>query len=153
RQRHKLAGIGLDWGCGSGCLAITAATIPAVIRMVGLDIVEANIAVARSNAALNGVADKTVVMQSDSYSPYIAADRDALEALVGRITFILANPPASEGDDGFEYRRIVLKGARRFLAAGGVVHLNVSLQYGRERIKRLSREIPGFTHRGALAST
>src|SRR5262249_45210488 len=63
RQRHKLAGIGLDGGCGSGCLAITAATIPAVIRMVGLDIVEANIAVARSNAALNGVADKTVFMQ------------------------------------------------------------------------------------------
>src|SRR5262249_24545903 len=111
RQRHKLAGIGLDLGCGSGSLAIPAAARPARISIAGLDILAANIAVARSNAALNGVGDKTVFMQSDSYSPYIAADRDALEALVGRITSILATPPASEGDDGFEYRRIVLKGA------------------------------------------
>jgi ribosomal protein L11 methylase PrmA len=61
--------VGLDWGCGSGCLAIAAATIPAVRRVVGLDIVEASIDVARSNAARNGVADKTVFMRSDSYAP------------------------------------------------------------------------------------
>jgi hypothetical protein len=153
RNRQNLAGIGLDWGCGSGCLAIAAATIPAVIRIVGLDVVEANISVAGSNASLNGVAEKTLFMQSDSYSPYVAAHRDALEALVGRITFVVANPPASDGDDGFEYRRIVLKGARRFLTAGGAVYLNISLQYGKERIERLTRDISGFKHRGALVST
>src|SRR5262245_3429108 len=153
RHRRNLAGIGLDWGCGSGCLAIVAATIPAVIRMVGMDIVEANIAVAQSNAALNGVADKTLFMQSDSYSPHAAADREALNTLAGRVAFILANPPASEGDDGFEFRRIVLKGARRFLTAGGAVYMNISLQYGNERIERLTRDVSGFTHRGAIAST
>jgi ribosomal protein L11 methylase PrmA len=152
-NRRNLAGTGLDWGCGSGCLAIAAATIPAVGRVVGLEIVEANIDIARSNAALNGVADKTVFMQSDSYAPFQQPDRDLLDKLAGKIAFILANPPASGGDDGFEYRRIVLRGARRFLAAGGLVHLNISLQYGTQRIERLTREISGFTHRGALAST
>jgi hypothetical protein len=152
-NRRHLAGIGLDWGCGSGCLAIAAATVPGVQRVVGLDIVEANVAIARSNAALNGVADKTMFMQSDSYAPFHQADRDLLEALAGKIAFIVANPPASDGDDGFEYRRIVLRGARRFLKTGGVVHLNISQQYGQQRIERLSRDIPGFTHGGALAST
>src|SRR5262245_6493309 len=152
RNQLKLAGIGLDWGCGSGCLAIAAATIPAVSRMVGLDIVEANVAVARSNAALNGVADKTLFMQSDSYSPYAVADRDALEALAGRVAFILANPPASEGDDGFDFRRIVLNGAQRYLTTGGAVFMNISLQYGNERIERLTRDFSGFTHRVVLAS-
>jgi Ribosomal protein L11 methyltransferase (PrmA) len=153
RNWSHLAGTGLDWGCGSGCLAIAAATIPAVERVVGLDIVEANVAVARTNAAVNGVADKTVFIQSDSYAPSCKADRDWLEMLTGQISFILANPPASDGDDGFEYRRIVLKGARRFLAAGGVVYLNISLQYGKQRIEGLTRDISGFTHHGALAST
>ena len=153
RNRRKLAGSGIDWGCGSGCLSIAAAMIPAVSRIVGLDIVEANVAIARSNAALNGVADKALFMKSDSYAPFHQSDRDLLDALPGKIDFILANPPASNGDDGFEYRRIVLQGARRFLKAGGVVYLNISLQYGKRRIERLTRDISGFTHRGALAST
>jgi SAM-dependent methyltransferase len=153
QNRQLLAGIGLDWGCGSGCLAIAAATLPAVRRVVGFDIVEANVAVARSNAALNGVAEKARFLLSDSYSPASIDDRDFLDALAGKVNFILANPPASDGDDGFGYRRIVLEGARRFLAAGGVVFLNVSLQYGPQRIERLAREAPGFEYRGAIAST
>jgi hypothetical protein len=152
-NRHLLTGIGIDWGCGTGCLTIAAAKIPAVHHVVGLDIVVANVASARSNAALNGVAEKTEFMVSDSYTPASSADWRRLEELRGKVDFIVANPPASAGDDGFGYRRVVLEGAPRFLSAGGIVFLNISLQYGPQRISRLVADVPGFLHRGAIAST
>ena len=152
-NQQLLAGTGIDWGCGVGCLTIAAAKIPAVRHVVGLDIVEANVASARSNAELNGVSAKAEFVISDSYSPASIADSRRLDALEGRVDFILANPPASTGDDGFGYRRIVLDGARRFLAEGGVVFLNISLQYGPQRIARLPDEVTGYAHRGAIAST
>ncbi len=152
-NRHLLAGTGIDWGCGTGCLTIAAAKAQAVRHVVGLDVVEANIASARSNAALNGVAEKTEFMVSDSYTPPSSDDCRRLDELRGKVGFIVANPPASAGDDGFGYRRVVLEGAQRFLSAGGIVFLNISLQYGPLRIARLIAEVPGFLHRGAIAST
>ena len=152
-NRHLLAGVGIDWGCGTGCLTIAAAKIPAVRHVVGLEIVEANVASARSNAALNCVAEKTAFMVADSYSPASSEDCLRLDELRGKVDFIVANPPASAGDDGFGYRRVVLEGAPRFLSAGGIVFLNISLQYGSQRIARLVAEVPCFLHRGAIAST
>jgi len=152
-QQHLLAGQGLDWGSGSGCLAIAAAKIAAVEKVIGLDISSHNVAVAHQNGLLNGVADKVVFLLADSYRPLAAADRAQLAALLGRTNFIVANPPSSEGDDGFGYRRIVLAGARDFLRRGGLLFLNVSYQYGRQRVTNLAREIPGFIYDGLLAST
>jgi SAM-dependent methyltransferase len=152
-QQHLLTGWGLDWGSGSGCLAIAAAKIPTVDQVIGLDISSHNVMAARQNALLNGVADKVAFLLSDSYRPLAAADRAQLAALLGRTNFIVANPPSSEGDDGFGYRRIVLAGARDFLRRGGLLFLNVSYQYGRQRVTNLVREIPGFSYDGLLAST
>lgn len=152
-HRHLLAGMGLDWGCGTGCLGITAVQIPTVSHIIGLDIDPANIAAAQHNAVVNGVADQMSFFLADSYTPVATADQAALAAYAGRVQFILANPPTSEGDDGFGFRRQVLEGARAFLAPGGVVFLSVSYQYGRTRIHHLTQEIPGFTYGGLLAST
>ncbi|HRQ38423.1 MAG TPA: methyltransferase [Chloroflexota bacterium] len=152
-HRHLLAGVGLDWGCGAGCLGITAVQIPTVSQVIGLDIEPANIAAALHNAALNGVADRLSFFLADSYTPFAADDQAVLAAYAGRVDFILANPPTSEGDDGFGFRRVVLAGARPFLKPGGLVFLNVSYQYGRDRIHRLTQEIPGFIYGGLLSST
>ena len=38
QNRKLLAGAGIDWGSGSGCLAIAAARIPAVERIVGIEV-------------------------------------------------------------------------------------------------------------------
>jgi hypothetical protein len=76
-----------------------------------------------------------------------------LEALKHKATFILANPPSSEGDDGFAYRREVLRGGRKYLRRSGRVFLGISSQYGAARITRLVRDAPGFAYRGLLAST
>ena len=152
-HQHLLHGIGLDWGSGAGCLAIAAAKIPAVRQVFGLDISEANIDAALQNARLNKVQDKTNFMHADSYQPFVATDRKTIEKIKSRVNFVLANPPSSEGDDGFEFRRIVLRDAREYLADDGIVFLSISSQYGTARIKGLERDAPGFKHEGLLAST
>jgi SAM-dependent methyltransferase len=151
QHQELLKGHGLDWGSGSGCLAIAAAKIPAVQSVTGLEISEANVLVARDNAIRNGVQAKVTFLMSDSYSP--KEDRAILDRLAGKVGFILANPPSSEGDDGFGFRRIVLRGATRFLVPGGVVFLSVSFQYGISRVERLCQEAPGFMYEGVLSST
>jgi methylase of polypeptide subunit release factors len=152
-HQDKLHGIGLDWGCGVGCLAILAAKIISVKAVIGLDISENNIKAATQNASANSIADKTAFLLSDSYTPFVAADRARLARLRGRIDFIVSNPPSSDGDDGFSYRRVVMDGAKEFLKQGGLVLLNISLQYGPERLASLSRDGSGFTYAGLAAST
>lgn len=152
-NQQLLSGVGMDWGSGAGCLAIAAARIPAVQRVIGLELSAANVAVARQNAAANSVDRKTTFFESDSYSPISAADHRELESLAGQIDFVVANPPASDGDDGFGWRRRVLAGARKYLTASGRVFLSVSSQYGMQRVMRLLEDAPGFRYGGLLAST
>jgi SAM-dependent methyltransferase len=152
-HQDLLHGHGLDWGSGTGCLAIAAARLPGVRSVVGLEVSEANVAVARENATVNGVDHKVNFLLSDSYSPLSPGDQVILQALAGNVNFIVANPPASEIGDGFEYRRIVLRGASEYLAHDGVVFLSFAACYGQVRVERLCREAPGFAYRGLLAST
>lgn len=152
-HQRLLSGRGIDWGCGTGCLAIAAARIEGVQTVIGLDLIAVNVETARENARLNGVEDKATFALSDSYAPVAADDRIRLESLAGKIDFIVANPPSSEGDDGFGFRRIVLDGARAVLKHDGIVFLSISFQYGPERVSRLAGEAPGFVHEGVLAST
>ena len=121
--------------------------------MYGLEIVAANVEAARENACLNGVADKTEFFHSDSFSLIDKRDEDTVAALKGDVQFVLANPPSSEGDDGFDFRRRILRESRDFLVDGGVVFLSISYQYGRRRIANLTDGPAGFTHGGVLATT
>jgi hypothetical protein len=151
--RSLLSGIGLDWGSGVGGLAVAAAKIASVKRVVGLEISEANVQTAIRNAADNGVQDKVAFLLSDSFVPQTREGRSTLDAISGQVGFLLANPPSSEGDDGFDYRRRILREARTFLADGAVVLLSISSQYGADRIDALAGDIAGYVHRGISAST
>lgn len=148
-----LHGTGIDWGSGVGGLAILAAKIASVSAVYGLEIFEQNIDAAVENARVNNVSHKVRFLWSDSYTPYRHEDRLKLEALKGSIDFIVSNPPSSEGDDGFTFRRIVLQGARDYLKKGGIVLLNISFQYGAERIRSLTAQMPEYTYRGIVATT
>ena len=150
-HKHLLEGIGIDWGSGGGCLSIIAAWTPGVDRVVGLKIDATNVSVARRNARLNGVEERVTFMRSDSYAPFADGDRHSLESLKGRADFLIANPDSSEDDDGFGYRRTVLRGAREYLRDGGRVFLSISYQYGQPRIAGLEEDVPGFFHEGILA--
>jgi hypothetical protein len=152
-HQSLLVGNGIDWGSGTGCLAIAAARIGTVNWIIGLEISQLNNEIARENAILNRVEDKTEFFLSNSYMPILEADQKRLAIYMGKMNFILANPPSSEGDDGFGYRRLVLKGARRFLVFGGVIFLNISTQYSFRRVERLTQEVQGISYGGMLASS
>lgn len=153
KHQQLLHGAGLDWGSGTGCLAIAAAKIPSVRSVVGLELSESDVAVARENAVKNGVDDKVAFVWSDSFSPIDSHDREALNGLTGKVNFLLSNPPHSEGDDGFGNRRKVLRGASNYLVPGGVIFLSLASPYSQVRVERLCQEVPGFAYRGLLAST
>ncbi len=148
-----LHGRGLDWGSGVGCLAIAAARIPRVEEVLGLEISESNVRIALENARRNGVSAKTGFVHADSYEPKSAEGAKRLASFIGKTQFVLANPPSSEGDDGFEFRRVVLRGARAYLVDRGVVLMNVSSQYGLRRIERLDADVSGYRHGGVLSSS
>lgn len=153
-NQNLLGGVGIDWGTGSGCLAILAARIPAVADMIGLDILESSIQVARMNAQTNAVADKVRFVTSDSFRTFAAADQRTLDSYRGRTDFLLSNPPFSDDDDGFEYRRVILREAKDYLRTGGLVFLSIALHYGEERKVRLTEnEVPGYERCGMLATT
>jgi len=146
-------GNGIDWGCGVGPLTIAAARVFNVERVIGLDNNAASIVAAKENAAANAVSSKTRFLYADSFSPFDEADRSTLEEFRGKASFVLAYPPTSAGDDGFEWRRSVMRSAREFLAPRGVLVLNASYQYGPERLDQLTAEMPEYRAAGVLASS
>jgi 16S rRNA G966 N2-methylase RsmD len=153
-NQQLASGIGIDWGSGSGVLSIAAAKIKAVSMVYGLELVSENVAIAHENAATNGVEKTTEFIHSDSFLPFDQIDQDNVASLKGTVQFVLANPPSSPGDDGFSFRRRVLRESREFLvSSAGVVLLSISSQYGSQRIKRLTADAPGFDHGGVLATT
>ena len=137
RHRDLLAGTGIDWGAGTGLLAIAAARIPAVERIVAFEYDADAVETARRNVTRAGVADRVQVVGADLFTPVDQGDEPILLGLVGVSDFLVANPPASDEGDGLEWRRRLLAGARRFLRPGAVVLLQVAGHYGEERIRGL----------------
>jgi 16S rRNA G1207 methylase RsmC len=152
-NQKLISGIGIDWGCGVGCLALLAARIKSVRKIYGLDISEQNIEAAVINADINNLTEKTHFMLADSYKPYSPGNRAEMKELKGKINFILANPPSSNGDDGFGFRRMVLNGAKDYLTEKGIVLLNISFQYGIKRVESLYKENKGFEYTGVAATS
>ncbi len=153
RHRDLLHGQGIDWGSGSGVLAIAAATNPAVDLVVGLEVDRHDVATARTNAELNGVADRVVFLHSNGFEPFPGEDPSPLEELRGGAEFLIANPPSSTGDDGLGWRRRLLDSAREFLVADAEVFLQVSRQYGVSRTEALATDSGGYEYRGLLGTT
>ena len=153
RHPHLIRGNGIDWGSGTGVLAVAAATHPGVDLVVGLELNAAESATARTNAELNGVADRTAFLVADSYQPVAGQDMTVLDSLRGATDFLLANPPTSRGDDGLGLRRRVLREGLPFLRTGGNVLLQVSRQYGQIRTEQLTADTGPFEYRGLLETS
>jgi release factor glutamine methyltransferase len=135
RDRLRLGGAltsALDFGTGSGCLAIAIAIQFPVTQTYALDISDAALAIARENAARHNVADKIHFLAGDGF-----------EALPKELRFdlIVANPPyiptheiatlapevrdfdppiaLNGGADGLEFYRHLAGHARSFLNPSG----------------------------------
>lgn len=152
RNGALLHGTGIDWGSGSGCLAITAALVPGVARVLGIEVVPEDVEIATRNAERNGVADRVTVIEADLFDAVAPEGRDLLSSLEGRCDFLVANPPASVGDDGLGFRRAVLAASPAYLKAGAPILMQVSYQYG-DRIPLLASGVPGISYRGVAGET
>ena len=125
----------LDLCTGSGCLAILAAMNFPNAEVVGVDISEEALEVARRNVADYGLADRVSLVRSDLF-----------EAVKGRFDVIISNPPYVTqaavdafppeykaepqlahlgGDDGLDLVRRIIAGAGKKLERGGVLVVEV----------------------------
>lgn len=122
----------LDWGTGSGCLAIALAKHCPAARVLAVDISPEALEVARQNVARHGLADRVQLALSDGFA---AVPQDA------RFALIVSNPPyipsaelqtlAPEvrefdptvaldgGSDGLVHIRRLANEAGAFLSPGG----------------------------------
>ena len=153
QNQWLFGGTGIDWGCGTGCLAIVAAKIPGVRSVIGLDVSRSDVEAAGENAVLNGVAQSTTFLRADSYRALTLQGQETLQRVAGDIDFVVSNPSGSVGDDGFSLRSAVLAGSCEFLRDGGIVALQISIQYGRIRIDRALRPLTGLTYERVIATT
>ena len=140
----------VDFGTGSGCLAVVTARLLPAARVVATDVSAAALGVARANAADHGVADRVVFLEGDLFA--------ALEGrgLEGGVDLLISNPPyiaepdleglapevrdheprqaLTAGPDGLALHRRIAAGAGRFLRPGG--RLLAEIGFGQEPAAR-----------------
>lgn len=135
----------LDIGTGSGALLLALlAELPNAVG-TATDISGAALAVARANAEQNGLAARCALVECNiadgvegpfdlivSNPPYIA--HDDIAALVSEVRDYAPLIALDGGSDGFDAYRAIAGEARRLLAPGG--HLIVELGVGQEPLVR-----------------
>lgn len=151
RLRAKPPASIIDLGTGSGCILIALLHAFPDARGVAVDISPAALAVARENAALNGVADRITFVNARwfdgvagqkfdlivSNPPYIPhEDIESLAREVRNHDPILA---LSGGDDGYDAYRAIISGIKNHAAPGAWAYLEVGFDQG-ENVARLAGE-------------
>lgn len=147
----------VDVGTGSGCVAVTLATILSGMRIFALDCSGDALTVAKSNAERHGVSDKITWKEGDLLSPLHECN------LVGAVDAIVSNPPyiAEEtwgdlqpevrdfeprlalvaGQRGTEFHERLFRDAKEFLVSGGL--LVMELGEGQALLVRQAAERTG----------
>ncbi|HXV85665.1 MAG TPA: peptide chain release factor N(5)-glutamine methyltransferase [Gemmatimonadales bacterium] len=128
----------LDVGTGSGCIALSLAAEGRFRRVVGVDLSEEALAVARINltAAARPVRSKVQLVRGDLFP----AEPARFDALVSNPPYVTARewdelPPdvrlfepreaLVSGDDGLHHTRALLRAARERLKPGGLVGMEI----------------------------
>ncbi|HEX2056167.1 MAG TPA: peptide chain release factor N(5)-glutamine methyltransferase [Nitrospiraceae bacterium] len=143
----------VDIGTGSGCLAVTLATLVPSACVYAVDSSAAALSVAERNIARHSVEGRVICLQGDLCSPLSAL------GLAGQVDVIVSNPPyiaESEwsalqpevrdfeprralvaGEGGVEVHRRLLEQAWKFLAPGGWLFMEIGKGQS-EAIRRLA---------------
>jgi release factor glutamine methyltransferase len=129
---------GMDFGTGSGCLAVALAVKCPVVRILATDISAEALDTARQNAARHAVQDRVAFLQSDAFTNVPATSKFDLIAsnppYVSSAEIELLEPEVRDydprgaldgGADGLDAYRRIASDARRFLEPGGRLMLEI----------------------------
>ena len=141
--------IALDLCTGSGCVGVSLAHFCPKARITAVDINETALALAKKNAAMNGVGDRISFVQSDLF-----------ENISSRFHCITANPPyiptgeiagLSEevrqepvlaldgGPDGLDFYRAIISNCKNYLHPDGVIFFEIGDTQG-ETVARMLQD-------------
>lgn len=150
----------VDVGTGSGCVAVTLATILSNMRIFALDCSRDALTVAKGNAERHGVSDKITWKEGDLLSPLRECN------LVAAVDAIVSNPPyiAEEvwaglqsevrdfeprlalvaGPRGTEFHERLLRDSQGFLVPGGLLVMELG-QGQAPLVRQAAEQIGGYT--------
>lgn len=150
----------VDVGTGSGCVAVTLATILSRARILAVDRSPEALAEAKANAERLTVADRIEFIEGDLLSPL----RE--RGLTGQVDVIVSNPPyiaESEwaglqpevrgfeprsalvsGPKGTEFHERLLCDSREYLAPGGSLVMEIG-QGQRPAVQQIAEQLGGYT--------
>ena len=149
-----------DVGTGSGCVAVTLATILGGMRIFALDCSHDALSVAKRNAERHGVSDKIVWLEGDLLSPlreYSVAE--AVDAIISNPPYIAEaewaglQPEVRDyeprqallaGPQGTEFHERLIHDSKQFLVPGGLL----VMELGRGQaplVRRVAEAAGGYT--------
>lgn len=149
----------VDVGTGSGCVAVTLATILGKARVVGVDRSPEALAVAKDNAERHGIVDRIEWVEGDLLVSL--RERD----LAGKVEVIVSNPPyiaemdwvglqpevrefeprsaLVSGPTGTEFHERLLRDSKEFLAPGGTLVMEIG-QGQLPAVQRIAEQVGGY---------
>lgn len=150
----------VDVGTGSGCVAVTLATIVQQARILAVDRSPEALAAAKANAERQTVADRIEFIEGDLLSPL----RD--RGLTGQVDVIVSNPPyiaesdwaglqpeirdfeprsaLVSGPTGTEFHERLLRESKEYLVPGGSLVMEIG-QGQRPAIQKMAEQLGGYT--------
>ena len=150
----------VDVGTGSGCVAVTLATILGGMRIFALDCSHDALSVAKGNAERHGVSDKIVWLEGDLLSPL----REY--SVAGAVDAIVSNPPyiaeaewaglqpevrdyeprqaLLAGPQGTEFHERLIHDSKQFLVPGGMLVMELG-QGQAPLVRRVAEAAGGYT--------
>ena len=151
----------VDVGTGSGAIAVTLAAHLPDAHVWAVDVSAAALAVARENAARQGVADRVTCVQGDLLAPAVAAQRRA-DLIAANLPYI-ARPDLDAlavshweprlaldgGPDGLDLIRRLLADVPRVLAPDGLLLLEIGAEQGAAVCALAQQALPGAVVRTA----
>lgn len=150
----------VDVGTGSGCVAVTLATILSGMRIFALDCAPDALSIAKENAERHGASDKIIWLEGDLLNPL----RE--RSVAGAVDAIISNPPyIAEGDwaglqpevrdyeprralvagaQGIEFHERLIHESKEFLSPGGLLVMELG-QGQAPLVRRMAEAAGGYT--------
>ena len=131
--------IGLDVGCGSGCISISLAHYNKNSYIRGIDISEKAMKTSNKNAVFNGVESRTVFIQADIFNfkaygkydlvvsnpPYIK--HEDIGGLDENVRLYEPHTALDGGEDGLKFYRHIAGVSPSFLRSDGIIAFEIGI--------------------------